>query len=119
MLTWWLLLPVGWLLLNELMPLGLLSGTVRWPSCPGQHRLPPRTWVRAGRLPLGDGGFTVVLGPWHWVVVSTALPLAWVPVLLAHEAAHIRRGHVRKLWLLYVAGLGDTRWGRAQVARWE
>jgi hypothetical protein len=61
----------------------------------------------------------VAFGPWRWVVVSAALPLHWVPMLLAHEAAHIRRGHVRRLWLLYVSGIAWTPWAKRRVALWE
>ena len=114
-----LLLLAGWLALNEVLPLALLEGTTRWPSCPGRHRLPPRTSVRVGRLPPGDGGFTVAFGPWRWVVVNATVPLHWVPMVLAHEAAHIRCGHLRRLWLLYVIGLDWTPWAKRCVARWE
>lgn len=119
MLTGLLLIALTWLLLNELLPLGMLTGTLPYHRCPGQCHLPPRTWVRAAALPPGDGGYTVVIGPWRWVVVALSLPLEWVPALLAHEAAHIRRGHPRKLWLLAVLGLHRTRRGQAYVAKWE
>jgi hypothetical protein len=109
----------GWLLLNELVPVFLLDGTVPWPDCPGRERLPPRTWVRCSHLVSNDGGFTVVLGPFRWIVVNVSVPTEYVPMLLVHEAAHIKFGHPRKLWVLYLLCLQFTDYFDRKVAQWE